>query len=262
MHPLRSFSWILCAVLAGLAWLGISGASSMAQCGCCQHAPDAHAGHQSPSGEHALHAAPHNQASDSVAPAILRHPPHGGQVTVAESVYFVEVVYQPREIRVYLYDPSQEPFSTQSIQGQIAFQTKDAKRQTLPLKYAAAPDANQEQDYLVAVVDTARLRSETQSLSFTLEKLPYRQRPRASFTQTFSPASASPKVAVVATGDADQAAIAKQKTCPVTGLELGSMGTPVKLLVGDKSLYLCCQGCVGKVKAHPENYITRATEAR
>ena len=40
--------------------------------------------------------------------------------------------------------------------------------------------------------------------------------------------------------------IAVQKICPVMGVELGSMGTPIKVRIGDQKVYLCCASCVGK----------------
>lgn len=42
---------------------------------------------------------------------------------------------------------------------------------------------------------------------------------------------------------ADRAAAERQKTCPITGMPLGSMGTPVKLEIGDQAVWLCCAGC-------------------
>lgn len=46
--------------------------------------------------------------------------------------------------------------------------------------------------------------------------------------------------------DADQLQIAVQKICPVTGEELGSMGEPLKVKVGEQVAFLCCKGCQGK----------------
>ena len=45
---------------------------------------------------------------------------------------------------------------------------------------------------------------------------------------------------------ADHLQVAVQKICPVTGEALGSMGDPLKVLVGEQVAYLCCQGCQGK----------------
>ncbi len=43
-----------------------------------------------------------------------------------------------------------------------------------------------------------------------------------------------------------------QKTCPITGSPLGSMGTPYKMMVGGRPVFLCCKGCEGAVKKDPD----------
>jgi Cu(I)/Ag(I) efflux system membrane fusion protein len=52
-----------------------------------------------------------------------------------------------------------------------------------------------------------------------------------------------------------------QGTCPVTGKALGSMGTPIKVDVRGKVLYLCCDGCEGRVKAEPAKYLAKLRSA-
>lgn len=37
-----------------------------------------------------------------------------------------------------------------------------------------------------------------------------------------------------------------QKICPVSGKKLTSMGGPVKVEMGGRTLFVCCQGCVGR----------------
>jgi hypothetical protein len=49
----------------------------------------------------------------------------------------------------------------------------------------------------------------------------------------------------------ERALAAKQKTCPITGARLGSMGKPYKLILEGRTLFLCCQGCEQAVKADP-----------
>ncbi|GAC1475769.1 MAG: hypothetical protein NVSMB9_28830 [Isosphaeraceae bacterium] len=49
----------------------------------------------------------------------------------------------------------------------------------------------------------------------------------------------------------------EQKTCPVTGLKLGSMGPPVAVQVGDRRLWNCCSACPPKLKANPAKYLAR-----
>ncbi len=55
--------------------------------------------------------------------------------------------------------------------------------------------------------------------------------------------------------DADRLQIAVQKICPVMGAELGSMGEPVKVQIGQQHAFLCCDHCVGK-PIDPEHWST------
>jgi len=64
-----------------------------------------------------------------------------------------------------------------------------------------------------------------------------------------------PAITVAAATQADAAAIARQGVCPVMDEKLGGMGTPVKVTIGDKPLFLCCKGCIKKVKAEPARYL-------
>ena len=57
--------------------------------------------------------------------------------------------------------------------------------------------------------------------------------------------------------DADRAAAAKQKTCPVTDEALGSMGTPVKVAVKGRDVYLCCAGCKAKLLKDVDGYLAK-----
>lgn len=67
--------------------------------------------------------------------------------------------------------------------------------------------------------------------------------------------TARPRVEVVALTKEDAPLIAGQAKCPVMDETLGSMGQPIKLLVGGKPLFLCCKGCIKKVQADPEKYL-------
>jgi Cu(I)/Ag(I) efflux system membrane fusion protein len=57
--------------------------------------------------------------------------------------------------------------------------------------------------------------------------------------------------------DDDKSLIAFQRTCPVTGLRLGSMGDPVKKVVANKVVFLCCPNCVDKFDAAKDDYLAR-----
>jgi len=39
------------------------------------------------------------------------------------------------------------------------------------------------------------------------------------------------------------------------------MGAPVKVLIGGQPLYLCCQGCLGKVEKAPEQFLAKAQQS-
>lgn len=59
-------------------------------------------------------------------------------------------------------------------------------------------------------------------------------------------------------GAAETSPVAKVQThCPVSGEKLGSMGKPVKVKHGGKTIKLCCKPCVKKFKADPEKYLKK-----
>lgn len=56
---------------------------------------------------------------------------------------------------------------------------------------------------------------------------------------------------------ADRALAEKQKTCPVSGEPLGSMGTPYNVTVQGRDVLLCCSGCEAEIKKNPEKYLAK-----
>lgn len=68
-------------------------------------------------------------------------------------------------------------------------------------------------------------------------------------------AAAKFEITVAKVTKADAELVAKQKVCPVMDEPLGSMGQPVKMLVNDKPIFLCCKGCIKKIKAEPTKYL-------
>jgi hypothetical protein len=53
----------------------------------------------------------------------------------------------------------------------------------------------------------------------------------------------------------EQLRIAVQAICPMSGGKLGEHGAPLKVKVGEETLFLCCQGCLKK-KINPEHWAT------
>ncbi len=64
-----------------------------------------------------------------------------------------------------------------------------------------------------------------------------------------------PSVRITTVTEEDAPAIAEQKICPVMDEPLGSMGAPIKVLVGVRPMYLCCRGCVKKIQQDPAMYL-------
>jgi hypothetical protein len=61
---------------------------------------------------------------------------------------------------------------------------------------------------------------------------------------------------------ADRKLAEQQKYCPVTGKPLGSMGTPARLVVSGRIIFLCCEGCEGKIKEEPAKYLAKLSGTR
>jgi Cu(I)/Ag(I) efflux system membrane fusion protein len=49
----------------------------------------------------------------------------------------------------------------------------------------------------------------------------------------------------------------RQKLCPVTNKPLGSMGTPARVVVSGRVVFLCCDGCEDSLKNEPAKYLAR-----
>jgi RND family efflux transporter MFP subunit len=63
--------------------------------------------------------------------------------------------------------------------------------------------------------------------------------------------------------DADRALAVAQKFCVILSKSrLGSMGTPVNLMLDGKPVFLCCEACRAKAEADPKGAATKAEELR
>ncbi len=110
---------------------------------------------------------------------------HGGQVS-ATANYSFEVVYQPRETRIYLYGPNHEDIDMRRITGQALMQLRSSdKALPFPVQYVAARP-NEDRDFLVVPADVSRVRDGDMRVTFELANLPKPQEAEARFTQTFA----------------------------------------------------------------------------
>ncbi len=60
---------------------------------------------------------------------------------------------------------------------------------------------------------------------------------------------------------ADRTAALAQKTCPVSDEPLGSMGTPIKVTVEGRDVFLCCEGCRDSTRSQPRQVPRQARPA-
>ena len=61
---------------------------------------------------------------------------------------------------------------------------------------------------------------------------------------------------------AGNASYGGQKTCPVTGEALGSMGAPIPVTVEGQTIYVCCRGCATRVQRDPATYLQKVAVER
>jgi len=61
--------------------------------------------------------------------------------------------------------------------------------------------------------------------------------------------------AIAKLSPADRALAEKQKKCPVADMPLGSMGTPIKVDVDGRPVFICCEGCRESLLAEPAKYL-------
>ena len=79
-------------------------------------------------------------------------------------------------------------------------------------------------------------------------------------TSQASDEDAEVKVALAKLSPEDRALAEAQKTCPVTGEPLGSMGVPIKVTVDGRDAFVCCEGCVDELKNNFAKYEDKLPE--
>jgi hypothetical protein len=76
-------------------------------------------------------------------------------------------------------------------------------------------------------------------------------------------AEAEIRTSLAALSPQDRKLAEEQKFCAVESENrLGVMGTPVKVIVNDQPVFLCCKGCRKKALADPEKTLARVRELK
>jgi hypothetical protein len=149
------------------------------------------------------------------------------------------------------------PQTAKDVTGEVSLQRPYDERASRVALHSVAQPAGQ-QDYLSAPVDLSRVKAGELTATVKLANLPLENHPGITFAQAVAVSQPKLQVTLAALDQSDQAGVARQRVCPVTGAALGSMGDPIKVLVGGQPLYLCCKGCLGKVQGDPEAYLRKA----
>jgi hypothetical protein len=61
--------------------------------------------------------------------------------------------------------------------------------------------------------------------------------------------------------EGDRQLVLAQQLCPVSGEPLGSMGAPLKVTVGDRSLFICCAGCEETAKENFDEHYAKVAKS-
>lgn len=70
------------------------------------------------------------------------------------------------------------------------------------------------------------------------------------------------KAAFAKLSDEDRPLAEAQGYCAVAGKPLGSMGPPIKLIIKDQAVFLCCKGCENKAKSNPDKTLAKVGELK
>lgn len=61
----------------------------------------------------------------------------------------------------------------------------------------------------------------------------------------------------------DRALVEAQEWCVISDDErLGSMGAPIKLMIKDQAVFICCAGCKRKAESDPEKTLAKLAELK
>lgn len=62
--------------------------------------------------------------------------------------------------------------------------------------------------------------------------------------------------------DEDRPLAEAQGYCVVTSEPLGSMGPPIKLVVNEQTVFVCCKGCEKKAQSNPDKTLAKVEELK
>jgi hypothetical protein len=181
-------------------------------------------------------------------------PQHGGKVAMTQEYHF-EVVFAKDGLKVYPRTHEDKPIDVSRLTGTATFYHPNSPKPWFERKLAApAASPGQAMTSIGTNIDLSKFPATGVKVAFKVEGLPEAAEPTATFTIPFAFAASNEIVFTKAT-KADEKAIAAQKVCLVSKEDLFSMGGPMKVSRGDKSLFICCKGCLKEIQANPDKFL-------
>ncbi|WP_235935352.1 hypothetical protein [Candidatus Laterigemmans baculatus] len=221
------------------------------------------------SGRESLRAEAESAPESGVNRSAAARGPHGGRIHQTGGVQ-IETVVAPGGLLVFGYDRQGQPISLSQGRGIASLQIEGGAKR---YRYDLLPDGR---GALAVAVDLSKIAGRQVELNYQFVGLtaasgppiglsevsivpesPQQRAAAAAARQAMQQASERLQVVVAKATPADAKLIARQATCPVMDEPLGSMGGPVKLVVGDRPIFLCCKGCIKKVQSEPAKYFAK-----
>jgi hypothetical protein len=188
-------------------------------------------------------------------------PLHGGKVAMTKEYHF-EVVFAKDGLKVYPRTHEDKPLDASRLTGTATFFHPNSPKPWFERKLAASASPGQAASSIGTTIDLSKVPATGAKVSFRVEGLPEAAEPTATFTVPFATAP-SGAIVFAKASKADEKAIAAQKVCPVSREDLFAMGGPLKVSRGEKSLFICCKGCLKELQANPERFLgAPAAEAK
>lgn len=180
------------------------------------------------------------------------HPEHGGVVSATTKHHF-EVVFTKTGLTLYPFTEEHKPIAVDKLTAKVSFLVPGIKPTDAYALRPVPTTPGQPVQSLGLAIDLSKATPKETKVTFQISGLSSPAEPVATLTLPLTFA-ASGEIVITKATQADQAKIDAQKTCAVTKEPLGSMGIPLVATRGDKSLMLCCGGCVKTLTANPDKY--------
>jgi hypothetical protein len=185
---------------------------------------------------------------------------HGGFVSATRH-YYCEVVFEPQQTKLFFYNPGQTKCHVRGVVGEMVLKVNgDAREYRYPLELVAQPAWTGDNGYLVANADVSRVHDGDMEVVFRLRELPNPEEREVEFSQVFHLSATRPPIVTEPFSERDYRLAAQQCVCPVTNTAFAAQANPIKVVVGQQPVYVCCESCVSEVEKNPALYVQKARQ--